>query len=618
MKPGKKAFRNWIVFFIATTVFSFIWWKVPDLANAPVTAVRFAFYRMVLIAAGGSLVVAVLVRRSFRFHCLDWAVLVYGGYIWTRFQMGGMVEYRVQAALLLGVLYFVFRLLGSLSRHAARIMLSVFMLAVVAEAVYGFCQLYGGASSRHALFRLTGSFFNPGPYSCFLAVGLTVAFSRVMNYRRKIRLDRWPRNWGYAVLQADLLLAWICLSGTLVLLPATLSRSAWIAVLAGCGGVAWQQGCLQPIVVRLSRCRKKAVMALAAASVLLVLFFAGIYAVKKDSADGRLLIWKVSLLAMKEHPWTGVGMGHFGGAYGRAQGEWFASGKATPQEENVAGVPEYGFNEYLQTGVELGGVGLALFVLLLAIAAVRLFAVRGKEEIAGGLIVWLVFAWFSYPLSVLPLAVTFVLLLALSVPGPALRPVALPWVSLPLAALCLLLAVAHVPRGTEKRDAYIEWADEQTYFNMKIYEGTVDNYARLYPLLREEPRFLFEYGQCLSKTGRYDESSRILLEAASMHADPMFYNILGKNEQAMKRYAQAEAYFRQAARMLPNRLYPLYLLASFYLDTGQEEKGRETALQLLRKEPKVMSDAVLEMKRELRSRLGMEVNQEKNDRDSGE
>lgn len=610
MKSGKKAFCNWIVFFVAAIIFSFIWWKVPDLANAHVTAVRFAFYRMILVATGCSLVVAVLVRRSFRFHFLDWAVLVYVGYIWTRFLMGGMVEYRVQLALLLGVLYFVFRLLNTLGRHADRIMLSVFMLAVVAEAAYGFCQLYGGASSRHALFRLTGSFFNPGPYSCFLAVGLTVAFSRVMNYRRKIRLDRWPRNWRYAVLQADLVLAWTCLLGTLILLPATLSRSAWMAALAGCGGVAWQQGCLRPVVAWLSRCRKKAAIVIAMASVLLLLFFAGIYAVKKDSADGRLLIWKVSLQAMKERPWTGVGMGHFGGAYGQAQGEWFASGAATPQEENVAGVPEYGFNEYLQTGVELGGIGLALFVLVLAVAAIRLFSIRDKEGIAGGLVVWLVFAWFSYPLSVLPLAVTLVLLLALSAPGPALRPVALPWVSLPLAALCLLLAVANVPRGPEKRDAYVEWADEQTYFNMKIYEGTVDNYARLYPLLREEPRFLFEYGQCLAKTGRYDESSRILLEAASMHADPMFYNILGKNEQAMKRYPQAEAYFRQAARILPNRLYPLYLLASFYLDTGQEEKGRETALQLLRKEPKVMSDAVLEMKEELRGRLGINLNKE--------
>ena len=61
---------------------------------------------------------------------------------------------------------------------------------------------------------------------------------------------------------------------------------------------------------------------------------------------------------------------------------------------------------------------------------------------------------------------------------------------------------------------------------------------------------------------------------------------------------------------MPNRLYPLYLLASFYLDTGQEEKGRETALQLLRKEPKVMSDAVLEMKEELRDRLGINLNKE--------
>lgn len=83
---------------------------------------------------------------------------------------------------------------------------------------------------------------------------------------------------------------------------------------------------------------------------------------------------------------------------------------------------------------------------------------------------------------------------------------------------------------------------------MKIYEGTVDRYARLYPLLREEPRFLFEYGQCLAKTGRYGESSRILKEAVSLSGDPMFYNILGKNEQALGRPAEAARYFLRAAR----------------------------------------------------------------------
>lgn len=147
---------------------------------------------------------------------------------------------------------------------------------------------------------------------------------------------------------------------------------------------------------------------------------------------------------------------------------------------------------------------------------------------------------------------------------------------------------------------------------MKIYEETVDHYARLYPLLRDEPRFLFECGQCLAKTGKYDVSSRVLKEATLLSGDPMFYNILGKNAQALGRYDEAAGYFRHAARMVPNRLYPLYLLACLYFDTGQTEKACEAAFFLLRKEPKIKSEAVWEMKDKVLKRLE-KINMVKNE-----
>lgn len=115
------------------------------------------------------------------------------------------------------------------------------------------------------------------------------------------------------------------------------------------------------------------------------------------------------------------------GIYGNTQAAWFASGKATFQEEYVADIPEYGFNEYLQMGVELGGIGLSLFMLVLVIAYRHLFHIRGKEGVIGGLTCWGIFAWFSYPLSVLPLVVTLVMLLALSSPSVSLRSRKLNW-----------------------------------------------------------------------------------------------------------------------------------------------------------------------------------------------
>ena len=43
------------------------------------------------------------------------------------------------------------------------------------EAVWGLLQVYGYEPSNHSLYALTGSFYNPGPYSGFLAMCLPLA-----------------------------------------------------------------------------------------------------------------------------------------------------------------------------------------------------------------------------------------------------------------------------------------------------------------------------------------------------------------------------------------------------------------------------------------------------------
>lgn len=42
------------------------------------------------------------------------------------------------------------------------------------------------------------------------------------------------------------------------------------------------------------------------------------YSVKQDSANGRLLMWKIDMLIMLDNPF-GVGIGKFAGAFGREQ-----------------------------------------------------------------------------------------------------------------------------------------------------------------------------------------------------------------------------------------------------------------------------------------------------------
>jgi hypothetical protein len=75
---------------------------------------------------------------------------------------------------------------------------------------------------------------------------------------------------------------------------------------------------------------------------------------------------------------------------------------------------------------------------------------------------------------------------------------------------------------------------------------------------------------------------------------------MGKNYQAMKQYELAERCFVHSTQIVPNRLYPWYLLTKLYHEMGWREKVNETAKIVETKEPKVQSPAVWEMREDVR------------------
>ncbi|MBV4243273.1 hypothetical protein KSZ16_05130, partial [Parabacteroides johnsonii] len=72
------------------------------------------------------------------------------------------------------ILWFLLRYILTTYRELKFFFLFTLMLTGLVEAVWGMQQLHGHVYSHHSLFRLTGSFFNPGPYSGYLAVVLPV------------------------------------------------------------------------------------------------------------------------------------------------------------------------------------------------------------------------------------------------------------------------------------------------------------------------------------------------------------------------------------------------------------------------------------------------------------
>ena len=169
--------------------------------------------------------------------------------------------------------------------------------------------------------------------------------------------------------QTSVYLSWLYIFLCLTLLPATMSRAAWLAASVGSGIVVVAHYKIIPHRKQyILQHRKQAIIYSVAACVIFASGGAGIYHLKKDSADGRLLMWKVTTPIIATNSLTGVGRCNFAGAYGQAQAEYFAKENTTPREKYVAGSPDYAFNEFLQITAENGIIGLILFLLVVILA----------------------------------------------------------------------------------------------------------------------------------------------------------------------------------------------------------------------------------------------------------
>lgn len=145
----------------------------------------------------------------------------------------------------------------------------------------------------------------------------------------------------------------------------------------------------------------------------------------------------------------------------------------------------------------------------------------------------------------------------------------------------------------------------QMLYNNKAYESVAEDYKALHDHLKHKPDFLFEEAQCLNKTGQYTEAIQQLERAKLLSGDPMIRYMIAKNRQSSGDYREAESELLQAIEILPERLYPYYLLAKLYAEPGfyQPDKLRAAAEAVLTKEPKVKSTAIREMREEIKKIL---------------
>ena len=384
-----------------------------------------------------------------------------------------------------------------------RTLIVILSFLALCESSLGLLQVLGLRVSGHVGFVMTGSFSNPGPYGGLIAILLAILGAYVIQNRN-------AQKWYDKTL---VILSSISCALCVIVLPASMSRAAWLALGIAVLVLGFKE-------LRLADWIRKHKALATIISIIVVIAMAGLFIMKKDSAIGRLHIWHMELRAIAEKPLSGHGKGTVLGVYGDTQAKYFDENERPEIITKVAGCPEYAFNEYLKIGVEYGIP--AMMGVITALILVIVLLLKYQSPFAYGLIAFGVFAFFSYPLEAIPI----------------------------------------------KSEAEKEWESIRYLASMELYEDAVEELAPLHDDLKDNYRFIYDYGYALHKCKRYQESTKILMEGAKISSDPMFYNIIGKNYEEMGAYDLAEGAYMHAHYMVPSRIYPLSLLMNLKIKTG--------------------------------------------------
>jgi O-antigen polymerase len=483
---------------------------------AAVTGVLMLVQTLIILFGSGKV-------KSIRLTWLDLALFAFVGYVSLNrllvSEMGG-ITLKYYQLVILCIFYIILRCIPS--KYYQYFMYSLLVSGII-QAVYGNLQLYNIYPSNHHLFNITGSFFNPGPYSGYLSIIFPIALVLYLKNRKvpvdfqdhiKIivknilrpgffsvkalktapaRFKNGVIKYGATLNRPETIaivkqcfqkyLSLAAIIAILLVIPATRSRASWLAIIISSAYIGINEFSIHRRLLCYFNSKARKVLAGFGMTILVGVLLAGFYYFKKDSADGRLLIWKVSAGMIKDKPVFGFGFEKFQADYMHYQAEYFMKDPDN-LESYVADDIIYPFNEFVKTLVETGLTGFLLlcFIIFLVFYSTK----RDKPDVyasatRGGILGISVFSFFSYSSEILPVLISLVMVLAIF--SEKQEPVSIKMISyrwndkrtVPIIRIlltCMIIALAafmYLPAKNLYK-AYFSWDEGNQIYRMGAYQ----------------------------------------------------------------------------------------------------------------------------------------------------
>lgn len=452
--------------------------------------------------------------------------------------------------------------------------ISMSMLGCI-QAIYGLWQYFSWSFS-HSIVNVTGTFDNPAGFAACLCAGLPFVVFLIIHRNKYIRYAGW-------------------LAGGVMVLAVFLShsRSGMVSVIAVC--VMYL--CGRFVHGRLWRYLLSVSM--------IGLLIIGSYWLKKDSADGRLLIWRCGLEMVKDAPWTGHGIGSFEAKYMDYQADYFKEYGSQNRYAMLADNVKQPFNEYLGVLINFGIVGLALLlgIMWALVYCYRQNPTQEKKIALYALLSIGVFSFFSYPFTYpFTWMVTFLAVFMLTVDY--LKQIKIgTWgrnIMYTATMMCFFWGLFKLGERTQSERS---WQEASVLALCRSYDEALPYYVSLKHQFKDNPYFLYNYAAVLTEIKEYEKALEVALECRKYWADYDLELMIGENYQEQKDFISAEKYYKNASMMCPSRFTPLYQLFKLYKQFGENIRAYETAEMIINKPVKINSMTIRMMKREIEKEI---------------
>lgn len=445
-------------------------------------------------------------------------------------------------------------------------------------SLWGLAQLFGILRPYNGSFRITGPFDNPAGISALLAALLPFSLYCHKCFKSKYR-------WISIVIS--------CLIVSVIILSKARAAIIGTTVIL----ILFAINLLYSRNIRLNLVHYIALLTA------FILLFAGLFFVKKDSANGRLLIWKCSVDLVMEKPLLGHGGNGFNANYMNRQATFFTKNPNSKYVMLADNVREP-FNEFLKWSVNYGIIGI---LLTLSLIIVPIWSSRKQKSseiffMRLSLLSIGISALFSYPFNYPVIQLMTVALLAfLLAEGKGKQTLNIN--NLHGKAISILLAITLL--SATAYQAFIErgWHVIAHKSLRGETEEMLPRYQSLHTHLRYNELFLYNYAAELNVVKQNEESLRIAKECNALWADYDLQMLMADNCQHLLRYDEAEVYLKQASTMCPVKFMPLYKLTELYVETDQNGKALFLAQQIMNKEVKVTSPTISSIKNKMQKLL---------------